>query len=228
MTGFTAPRIAEFPIVDVTQGFNAQSLKDAPLHVVCDHVVQVYGEPERVQLTGLPVSVVASLYPEVMAEKVAAFSLIRETPAMAQVQELLDRVADFMSVVSDAGRGEPEFHEALGAMRIWTSYNSDFTRQQERALVDWAWKEHTAGALKENLSWAAHETLRRSDPTAADSWETTYWWHEVYDLCMFVCVYHVGPPDLRELYTKFAPEFIEVFSNLGMPAMIELVDGGRR
>lgn len=228
MSVSNAPRIAEFPVVEEDLGFTGQSLKEAPLRAMCDHVARVYGEAERAQLTGLPALMVSSLYPEVMVEKVAAFSLIQGTPALGQVQELLDKVAEFMSVVSDAGRGDPEFHEALGAMRAWTSYNSDFTRQQERALVDWFFVVPMAGALRENLSWAAHETLRKSDPTNADSWETTYWWHEVYDLCMFVCVYHVGPPKLRKLYTKFASEFAEVFSNLGMPAMIELTGGGRR
>lgn len=224
----SAPRIAEFPVVEEGFGFSGQSLKDAPLRAMCDHVARVYGEAERAKLTGLPASMVSSLYPEVMVEKVAAFSLIQDTPALGQVQELLDKVAGFMSVVSDARRGEPEFHAALEAMRVWSSHNSDFTRQQERALVDWFFVVPMAGALKENLSWAAHETLRRSDPTNAESWETTYWWHEVYDLCMFVCVYHVGSPKLREVYAKFTPEFSEVFSSLGLPAMIELAGGGRR
>lgn len=225
-----APRIAEFPTIE--QIFlGGVLLEETPVRVVKGWVVNVYGSDEGSKLAGLPAQVIVNLYPEVVPGGVAYFSLIRETPAMEQVQDLLDAVATAMSVSHGRYRGEPKFRQELMKMGLWTFPGGQHFPARMKAEAGWKDDVPAAQELIKSLTWAVNETLKRSCPpqTKSHAEDDVYWRVEVYELALFVCAAHVGSPGLRNVYAKVQPELLEVFGILGLPELQKLtVARGRR
>lgn len=223
MIGSTAPRIREYPEVLIDSGFTYQGLEVVPLEVMRGWIVRSYGEDELPRLTGLPASVLAALYPEVMPDGVAEFQLIRKSPAMAQVQELLDAVSKAMQVVDGEFQGSQLFRDSLKRMRGWSAPGSQFYLTRSITEREWSWRTPGAHDLCQNLMWAATETISKSSRNDADEsvWDS-HWWAEIYELCLLVCVYHVGSPSMCEAYAGFGVELADAFAPLDVPGCEEL------
>lgn len=222
MSVSSAPHIAEFPVVKASSGFMSQSLEVVPVEVLHGWVVRTYGVGELPKLSLLPTSVIAALYPDVVPDGVAAFSLIRDSPAFGLVQELLDTVSSAVRVVDDEFQSSWLLEETLERMYGWSMPGSEFYFVRSMAVREWAKKVPEARELCENLMWAVTETLIRSLEVEGIEGDYSYWSSNIYELCLLVCVYYVSPPSMREAYLGKGDKFAEVFAVLGISEGEEL------
>lgn len=139
MTEFVAPRIAEFPQGILQMG----GWRAVSLSIAHEWLVHEFGEGELVKVKGLPLSTIASMYPE--GEGVAFFSAVRGTTMLGELQEIVDAVA--RSITSE----DSTFLHELGRVRR--------VHVPAEQLVGTIEARH----LHSNIVWVAHEVLNADD-----------------------------------------------------------------
>lgn len=223
----SAPRLAEFPTIERNSPFSSHNVESVPLPVLHEWVARFYGEAELSKLAGLPATTIVALYPEAMAGGVASFSLIRDTPILGQVQELLDAVSADMSGMHASGRfrGTFAFRQQLMKMgrSVWPRLY--IIEKEEQS---WESVNPLARELQASLKWAIFETLQKSSPEALDSDGPEYWLPEVYRLAFFLCLPQVDYQWFHKMYETSAFDFSQAFYSLGLMELTMLADGGRR
>lgn len=217
------PHLAEFPTIELGESMDRslfqRTLDIVPLHAVHGWVARTYGEDEVVKLAGLPGPVIAALYPDAMAEGVASFSLIRDTPALNQLQEFLDAV--FAKVDS---RNE-WFLAEIHLIRLWESGHLGSVRQNEMAEAKWMKAVPEAAEFCSDLRWAIRRTLyvtSLGDVSSRAKFRAEYS-SVVCRMAMFLCLPHLGSSVLQKSYDEFGVNLANVFKSLGLYELVERV-----
>lgn len=154
-----------------------------PLLVMHEWLVQVYGEAELRKVAGVPVSLLAELYPDV--REYAFFTLMRGTPAIAKFQGFIDAVCVASS------KQDKSFMETLKEFEHWGD-------SRWQGSVELFWRERTDPAVADlalEVKWAA-EMCSPDD-----------WWmlvdSAVIMMGLFFAAPYVGDPKIREAFARF-------------------------
>lgn len=206
-----APRIAEFPKVISPEfwGHHGSNLPSVSLETVHEWLASEFGDKELTKVKGLPVSAVASMYPE--GEDVVFFSAVRGTTMLGELQAMLDAVAQFVALE------DSEVSRALKNLR-WQELNSSDDQSDQNQF----WVEAPeARGLYSDAVWAINELLHGNDPSRpVDSI-----WFELYRLAVFVCAPVLVKADQRAEYVESLPDWNPVFTALGLGDVWMLASG---
>lgn len=216
-----APCLAAFPTIELGENvggvFFHRTLDNVPLHAVHGWVARTYGEDEVSKLAGLPIPVIAALYPDAMAEGVASFSLIRESPALDQLQEFLDAVS------TKIDSHDKWFLAEIHLVHLWESRNRFNFHRSETAEKEWMKAVPEAAEFWSDLKWAISRTLY-VDPLADDYSRAEFraeYSGVVYLMAMFLCAPYLNSSALRNVYDEFGVNLANVFRSLGLDELVE-------
>lgn len=199
MSEHVAPRISGFPR-DASFGYRKyakQTLDSVPLGVLHEWLAHEFGEGERSQVEGLPVSVIASLYPE--AEQTAFFSMVRGTPQLEELQELLDALAKSMPLDDSPALAE------LNKVRNWSRIKGlrDAATGEPIAESFFVQSPEFMEGFSGDVKWAIQSILHRDKPRSPNDNAWLYF----RNLAMFVCAPQVVDPTYRDGYAAAVPPY---------------------
>lgn len=207
-SGHVTPRISEFPrMTSFEYGKYAQrTLDSVPLSALHDWLAHEFGEGERAVVEGLPVSVIASLYPE--AEQTAFFSMVRGTPQLEELQEFFDRLAKSMPL-----DGSPVLAE-LDKVRNWSRKKGLRNALTDEPIAEsfFVQSPEFMEGFSEDVKWALQSILHRDKP------KSTYdnAWLYFRNLAMFVCAPQVVDPTYHDEYAAAIPSYEGLMKALGL------------
>lgn len=207
-SGHVAPRIAEFPRTTSFEyrKYAKQTLDSVPLSALHAWVAHEFGEGERAGVEGLPVSVIASLYPE--AEQTAFFSMVRETPQLEELQEFFDGLAKSMPLDNSPALDE------LNKLRNWSRKKGLRNALADEPIAEsfFVQSPEFLEGFSGDMKWALQFILHRDKPwTPSDNA-----WLYFRNLAMFVCAPQVVDPNYRDGYAAAVPSYEGLMKALGL------------
>lgn len=200
MPAHVAPRLAEFPML-LSDSLPDRNLAGVPLNVVHEWLVHEFGEDELENVSGLPVNMIACLYPEA---DVATFSLIRGTTTLGYVQDLFDAFATALT--------EFEALEKLAVKHELDMLSMANTKSNASQRTQCYSPSPIANSLYLDINWAigrvihGEKGLRSVSPV----------WFEVFELALFLCAPYVVPVEKRAMYAELCLPYEGVLKALGL------------
>ena len=206
MVEHAAPRIASFPkAAPEAELYSRAALSHVGLDVVHEWLAHELGEDELARVEGLPVSLIASLYPE--AGQTAFFSMVRGTPQLDELQVLLDAVARVMH-----GEGSAVLAE-LQKLQAWDRGRAIAAASQAEAVVAvdsfFVQSPEFLDVFSYEMNWAIRFMLQWDE-----NWDSA--WLQVQNLAMFVCAPQVVDPLYRDVYADVIPSYEGALKALGL------------
>lgn len=177
-----------------------------PLPAMHEWLVQVHGEVELGKVAGIPVSLLAELYPDPDVREYAFFTLMRGTPAIAKFQGFIDAVCVASS------KQDKSFMETLKEFEHWG--NSRWQSSVELFWRDGA--DPAAADLALEVKWAA-EMCSPDD-----------WWmlvdSAVIMMGLFFAAPYVGDPKIREAFAGFKDTVETLLIDLDLIELLPVED----
>lgn len=201
MPTHVAPRLAEFPFRSTKK--SGPSLAGVPLAVAHEWLVHEFGEAELKNVSGLPVNMIASLYPE---SNVATFSLIRGTTTLGYVQDLLDAVAAALTEYEVHYDERSVVKHELNMLFMLNTQQNASQRSQCYSLSP------IADSLYQDITWAISRVIHGEKALRS----VAQGWFEVFELALFVCAPYVVSVEKRAAYTELCLPYETAMKALGL------------
>lgn len=204
----SAPRLAEFPTIELASGFTARNFDATPVSVALGWVADVHGQDEAEKLTGLPLSVIAGLYPDAMQGGVVTFAAIRDSPALGKLQIFADEYWTRFEV--------EDFN--------WISQVEEFSHWLRVKSGDWPdiyeWLQLEGSGIFDDAEWLAH-TLTQAHPEMVEKEVVNDEWWGVHSVVVMLAVPVAAPPELYKRLKRGRAYFDRELQSLGLPQLTE-------
>lgn len=202
-----APRIAEFPTIELEAGFLARNLDKVPSQVAGSWVADVYGDDEGALAAELPLDLIATLYPDAMRGGVVRFDLIRGTPAMSQLQDLADALSSAFT------RRNKRLLRKLDSFQSKLYFDAEYY-SVTRAITRWAYRvadyDEIIMELYDDVKWLA-SVVTRADREAIQMSKVDRVWSAFHILAMSLIAAQIGSEELRKEFARIAPQLDNMF-----------------
>lgn len=201
------PRLDSYPVAEKLEGSLLPNMDKLPAHVMHEWIAKAYGEGELQKLDGIPVRALHAIYPDATPEMFVAFTLIRDTPALNQIQLLTDTIYAEVNAAADINKSD--------YLRQVQNFYQKFDKHQY--ALD-AWLDYEEPELAEELDWLAWQVMQRFGNNIPDgTGSPASVLHGTYCLIGVLAARVVGPANLRAQLQSDDYYFDETFKRLGFP-----------